>query len=369
MKSTNRRWQNHLRAKGIIPFLLDRLQGHALSSQWQFDKGAFHFPIEDRDLDDELTRAYFELTEYFPYEICIEITNRCNLSCKMCARPQMKRPRGVMTQALFERIIDEVAAKQPYAYLHYYGIGEPLVDPGLYDKLHYARAKDVRNTIIFSNGQLLLAGDNVKRLAESGVAIIGVDLDGFCQETYGQIRVGGQFDLAKQGIERLYDYVRGQGLRTRIEIAYQIYPDVNEKDIAPFVAWCDRNAYEYKLVPMHTWAGLRSDIPSTHVAGLADQHHAQRACACSALWSNLMIAWDGRVGLCFQDADVREPLGDLNSQTIEEVWMGGHLRKRREHLDGKFEGLCQYCDSYTSVELPPKGSSLYPKTVNPDAAP
>lgn len=363
MKSTNRRWQNHLRAKGIIPFLLDRLEAHALSSSWQFEKGAFHFPIEDREADDELTRAYFELIESFPYEICIETTNRCNLACKMCARSAMQRPLGVMRQALFEKIIDEVAEKQPHAYLHYYGIGEPLVDPELFTKLDYARRKDLRNSILFTNGQLLLENENYKRLADSGVAILGVDLDGFSQETYGQIRIGGSFETVKEAIVRLHDYIRGQGIRTRVEIAYQIYPGVNEADVGPFVTWCDRSGYEYKLVPMHTWAGLRSDVPSTQVEGLADQHHSQRRCACSALWSNLMIAWDGRVALCFQDADIREPLGDLNNQSIEEVWRGEHLRKRREHLDGVYEGLCRTCDSYTEVGLPPKDSSLYPESL------
>lgn len=47
MKSTNRRWQKHLRAKGIIPFFLNRLQQHALSSSWQHARSAFDFPVGD----------------------------------------------------------------------------------------------------------------------------------------------------------------------------------------------------------------------------------------------------------------------------------------------------------------------------------
>src|SRR5690606_12566359 len=107
MKSTNRRWQNHLRAKGPVAFFLDRLAAHALSSPRQFDQGPFHFPIDDREHDDELTRAYFALTEAFPYEVYIEITNRCNLSCRMCARDQMTRPTGIMGNRLFRKIVDE----------------------------------------------------------------------------------------------------------------------------------------------------------------------------------------------------------------------------------------------------------------------
>ena len=70
MESTNRVWQKHLRAKGIVPFFLDRLQQHALSSGWQYARGPFHFPIAEREVEDELSRAYFDYVEGFPYGFC-----------------------------------------------------------------------------------------------------------------------------------------------------------------------------------------------------------------------------------------------------------------------------------------------------------
>ena len=363
MKTTNRRWQNHLRAKGIVPFFLDRLAAHALSSAWQHDQGPFHFPIPDRDLDDELTRAFFEFAERFPFEIYIEVTNECNLACTMCARRVMTRPTGFMADALFRRIIDEISEKQPHAYVHYYGIGEPLLDEHLIEKLAYARSRNICNSVLFTNGQLLSRNDAYKALARSGVSTIGVDLDAFSQELYGKIRVGGRLDLAREGIERLYEYVRRNDLRTRVEIAYQIYPGLNEGDIGHFVAWCDTNEYEYKLVTLHNWAGLRDDLAASRVNGLAEMHHAPRTCPCCALWRGFMIAWDGRVGLCFQDANLSEMLGDVNTRTIEQVWKQEHLRKRRAHVDGVFEGLCETCDSFAAVELPARGSDLYPASL------
>lgn len=363
MDSTNRRWQNHLKAKGLIPFLLDRLQSHALSSSWQFGQGAFYFPIKDRELDDELTKAYFSMTEHFPYEFYIEITNTCNLRCSMCARPSMKRATGIMDDKLFTKIIDEIAKKQPYAYLHYYGIGESLLDPSLFEKLEYAKSKDICNSILFSNGQLLLKNDNYKKLADSKVAVIGVDLDGFSKETYEKIRVGGDFETVKRGIEKLYEYVRTKNLNTRIEIAYQIYPKLNEDEISPFIAWCNASAYEYKLVTLHGWAGLRDDLPSSNTEGLAAQHHVKRTGACSSLMSSLVIGWDGRVALCFQDADMQEVLGNIAETSIQEVWEGSHLQKRLQHLSGKFTGLCEKCTSFTAVNLPQQGSRLYPLSL------
>ena len=63
MESTNRRWQNHLRAKGIFAFFLDRVRSHAMSSAWQYSQSPFTFPISDpppppREGDDELSGPF-----------------------------------------------------------------------------------------------------------------------------------------------------------------------------------------------------------------------------------------------------------------------------------------------------------------------
>lgn len=368
MDSTNRVWQKHLRAKGIVPFFLDRLQQHALSSRLQYARGPFHFPIDDREIEDELSRAYFDYVEDFPYEIYLEITNRCNLDCIMCARPKMARPRGVMAMSLYRKIIDEIADKQPYAFIHYYGIGESMVDVDLFDKLTYSKEKGLRNSLLFTNGQLLLVKDNYKRLAESGLTNIGVDLDGFSQETYGQVRVGGDFETAKQGIEKLYAYVRERGLTVRVELAYQVVSGINERDLDPFVDWCNANDYEFKIVPMHDWAGLRDDISASDLPGMAAVHHTDRRTPCSFLWNGFTVYWDGRVPLCFCDANLHECLGDVSEQSIQEIWTGACRNKRRAHVRGRIEGLCADCATGTAVETPAFGSSLYPELLRTPAS-
>ncbi len=368
MESTNRVWQKHLRAKGIVPFFLDRLQQHALSSGWQYARGPFHFPINEREVEDELSRAYFDYVEGFPYEFYLELTNHCNLLCTMCARPKMARPLGVMAMSLYRKIIDEIADKQPHAFIHYYGIGESMVDVSLFDKLAYSKEKGLRNSLLFTNGQLLLVKDNYKRLAESGLTNIGVDLDGFSQDTYGKVRVGGDFETAKKGIEKLYAHIRERGLSARVELAYQVVPGVNERDLEPFVDWCNANDYEYKIVTMHDWAGLRDDVGVSDLPGMAAMHHTERRNPCPFLWNGFTVAWDGRVALCFHDADLRECLGDLNEHSIEAIWTGACRDKRRAHVGGRIEGLCAGCATGTAIETPAFGSSLYPESLRASAS-
>jgi len=362
MKSTNRTWQKHLRSKGLIPFFLDRLAAHALSSKWQHESGSFSFPVVNQE-EDELTKAYFSMTEHFPYEFYIELTNKCNLNCVMCARSHMDRTEGIMSNDVFNKIIDEIVEKQPHAYIHFYGIGESLLDKKVFEKFEYAYRKGIRNSVCFTNGQLLMHKQNYKKLADSGLSMIGVDLDGFTQKVYEKIRVGGDFERVKKGIIALYRYIRENNISTRVEIAYQIYPEVNEHEIEPFIEWCNKNKYEYKLVTMHTWAGTRSDIPITDVDGLADQHRHTRKSACASLWKEFSITWNGEVALCFQDANCQEGIGNINDESIEGIWTSKYLEKRKEHIRGKYFGLCSQCDSNTEIILPDPKLGLYPESL------
>ena len=365
MQSTNRKWQNHLNSKGIIPFFLDRLKSHALRSDWQHKSNSFFLPMQNDESDDALSKAFFKMIEEFPYEFYMEITNKCNLDCKMCARSVMKRPQGIMKNSLFKKIIDEIISNQPYAYIHYYGIGESLLDPDLLEKLEYAQKKGVKNSVIFTNGQLLLENDLFKKLIHSGIATIGIDIDGFTPEIYNSIRRGGDFFVTKKAIETIYHYARKSSLNTRIELAYQVYPGINdnEKDIEKFIKWCNANQYEYKLVNMHTWSGLRQDVPKTNLKGLPDDHFSQRQNPCCMLWSGFFIAWDGRIAICFQDADLNECMGDVNKESITSIWNNSLKKKRFNHVNGIIEGLCKKCVSGTNVKLPPFKSSIYPEEL------
>lgn len=361
MKSTNRQWQKHLRSKGIFSFFLDRLRSHAMASNFQYESGSFHFDINNIE-EDELTKAFFELSEKFPTEIYIETTNSCNLNCNMCARKTMDREQGVMSFDLLKKIVDEIAIELPYAYIHWYGIGDPLMDPQIVQRMEYAKSKGLDNTLVFTNGQLLLENDNYKKLVDSGVAHIGVDLDAFCQETYSKIRIGGEFEKTRDGIIKLHDYISSKKKRTRVEIAYQLYSGINEDNLSPFIEWCNKRGYEYKLVTMHTWAGLRNDLYFSNTGDLEDDHRGERNNPCAMLW-RLFIGWNGKVSLCFQDANCQECLGDVTENSIKSIWDTTHIAKRRQHVHAIYKGLCHKCSSFTNMSSPQCFSPLYPKEL------
>jgi radical SAM protein with 4Fe4S-binding SPASM domain len=95
------------------------------------------------------------------------------------------------------------------------------------------------------------------------------------------------------------------------------------------------------VTELHNWAGTlnrRSDVNFP----------------CYRQWLTFTALWDGRVSLCCADLDGHVVLGDLNTQSIADIWNGDAYRKvRREQLESGGPSICRQCD------LPAKDSPLW----------
>lgn len=68
--------------------------------------------------------------------------------------------------------------------------------------------------------------------------------------------------------------------------------------------------------------------------------------ACPQIYQRLVIGSDGKVMLCANDEDGNYLLGDINLQSVYEIWHGERINKIRElHSLGKFKDVdvCRKC--------------------------
>ena len=66
---------------------------------------------------------------------------------------------------------------------------------------------------------------------------------------------------------------------------------------------------------------------------------------CYRLWTTPVITWDGKVLPCCFDKDAEHIMGDLNSQTFSEIWMGDLYKSFRHRLLNKRAdiNICNNC--------------------------
>jgi len=80
---------------------------------------------------------------------------------------------------------------------------------------------------------------------------------------------------------------------------------------------------------------------------IADMMHAQTVTSCCHKpFSDMVVYWNGKVGLCNHDWNNSFPLGDLNHKSIAEVWNGRAYQTVREfHKKGQRRqvDVCRHC--------------------------
>lgn len=266
-----------------------------------------------------------------PSLIQLESTTACNGKCKFCpVGAGLDRKGGSMSDELFLKIVKEatqLGIKQILLFLN----GEPFVFKRFFDWLEILRQHG-RTTIIYTNaGQL--TKEKADRLVTYSDVVENIvfSLSGKDKKTHMEI-MGLDHDTVKENVRYFMQVNKG-----RIPATAQM----------PYFSMTASWVTEWKKVwepivgtagatSMFNWGGNIED--SIELKG--------RRIPCPRL-HHITILYDGRVSLCCMDAEGEVILGDLNTQTIEEIYSGPVAQKfRRMHLEGRYEELplCNHCN-------------------------
>ncbi|MCD6371719.1 MAG: radical SAM protein, partial [Candidatus Aenigmarchaeota archaeon] len=129
----------------------------------------------------------------YPKEINFQMTNACNLRCKMCNIWKLPRnPKKEMKIKEMKRILKEVSNWKNTKYVSFVG-GEALIRmKDTLELIKYAKSLGFFTNIV-SNGTLLTKKETCKKLVEAGLDRIAFSLDGATEKTHDYIRGSGSF--------------------------------------------------------------------------------------------------------------------------------------------------------------------------------
>jgi sulfatase maturation enzyme AslB (radical SAM superfamily) len=273
-----------------------------------------------------------------PEIVQIESTNICNAKCVFCPRDEMQRRQGIMTVELFRKIVDE-CADLGITHIRMHNYGEAFMDRRLVEKVRYAKQKGIREVGMISNGSLIT--EPVARgMIEAGLDAINISVDASGKEVFEATRIGLKYDKVIANIERLLR-LRTESGKRRPKLILSFVRQNNSADEAAFIEHWRSIADKIHVTDLHNWAGTLNTKSDVNYP-------------CYRPWLTFTVLWDGRVSLCCADFDGKTILGNLNTQTIAEVWNAEPYRNvRREHLESGGPDVCRACD------LPRKDSPLW----------
>ncbi len=292
--------------------------------------------------------AKFIGTVDFPATLDIELTNNCNLDCLMCSRSLMKRKTGYMDVSLLRKIVEELKSHPPKSIgLHLFG--ESLMHPDLIRMIRLIKENVSDVKLLLSTNAYFLNRDVSREIIDSGLDRIRFSLDGIDGSTYEKIRKGSDFERVVNNIKGFID-VRNSADASYPFIQMQI---IGMKDTADQVRrfrdiWTPLLSENDRIIVQEfmTFAGRVPDRTCFKIASFRDR--LKRRLPCLRLWKNLVIYWDGKVGICCYDYDGELSVGDIKEEPISRIWQGQKINSMRlAQLNGskaKF-ALCRSCIS------------------------
>jgi radical SAM protein with 4Fe4S-binding SPASM domain len=252
--------------------------------------------------------------------IQIESSTTCNGKCTFCPRFDMKRKGGEMTDGLFHKIVKEGAEMGVVNFTPFLN-GEPFLFPRLFEWLDYLEERNLRFTL-YTNVSMMTKEKADKLNAYKNINEIVFSFHGFDKESYEKMmRI--PYERSKVNIDYFVSIAK---------IPYRVYmliSDITTPGVEKFKqTWGDK-VFLGKYV---NWAGKR-------FSSMAGTQHP-----CPRILSEMTVYWDGRVSLCCMDSDAGVILGDLNKQSVKEVWESNQwMRDKHKVLDFNLE-LCRQCN-------------------------
>jgi len=243
-----------------------------------------------------------------------------------------------MSRALWNKIVEEVGRCSPDTELWPTFYGEALMlGDELWDRLDYAARAGCRNLVLNSNGTLLGGHDNIDKVLRSPLRRFILSLDGLSKEVFEAVRLNARWDHVYPGVEALCRERTARGQQYPVIIAqFSVMPQ-NQHELAAFSEhWRARGA-EVKIRPMLEWTATGSVRTSTI------RHDSDFRIACPWSHATMAVFQDGRVPACAVDYDGRFIGGNLETESVAEVWTRLKSSLRDPHREHRWQDLPEIC--------------------------
>lgn len=259
-----------------------------------------------------------------PVEYIVETTAKCNLYCPMCPRETHPQPKEDMSDNVFKALVQ--GAAQTGEHMMLIGLGEPLLDPKIFDRIDYCERHGI-STLLSTNG-VLLDEAAAERLLATRLAHITLSFDGATKESFEVNRKGAKFERVRANFVRFAEMKHRKKAKLQI-VVQMVRMQNNAHEVGDFQKfWGAVKGVDQVRIKEDETDVLQPDAPRTETG----------ARVCHYLWRGPMyVKQDGNVYPCCQSYTLDgAPIGKVPEQSLEEINNSEEMRRlRRMHAEGR----------------------------------
>jgi radical SAM protein with 4Fe4S-binding SPASM domain len=282
----------------------------------------------------------------WPIHMHIELTNYCNLNCKVCPTGlgTLSRKPASLDPALFERVMQEAG---PYLLtMSLWGWGESLLHPRLADILRLAQNRGI-TTFLSTNGQNLDDPAVLKALIDYPPTYLILAIDGLTDETNSVYRVGAKIAPALAGVKQLAQMKRERGQQYPILHHRYIVMKHNEYELPQLKQFAQDNHFEIctirtlSIIDSQNETDYAELLPSDNCFKAYEYKNNVRIrrgdfiCEKAFMFPSLFA--DGTLVDCDQDFNASQAYGNLLTSSFADIWWSekaaGIRKTIRDNMD------------------------------------
>ena len=259
----------------------------------------------------------------YPEVIEVQFHNLCNANCVICPYRSMKYQKSKMSDELFNKFIEDIKGK-PIKRIIPYLNNEPFLQEDFLDKVRKIRQANSDAEIEISTNLMFFTEDKMRELKDIGVTEIRASVFGYTEETYRKMMPTANRQKAFDALEKLSEVFAGTNVV--IGIVMIDTGEIDESEFENMKKLADRLGFEF-----NRWGFLDR---AKNVSGKTNNFYRQDVIGCEQFrpTERLHMLCDGRVIFCCQDWSHTCVCGNLNDNTITEIWNGEKYNSFRKAL-------------------------------------
>ena len=293
-----------------------------------------------------------------PLSLIIDPTNICNFRCAFCPTADSRllksvgRPRGMMGFDLFQKIIDDARTfDKKIEKMYLYKDGEPFINKDLAKMIRYAKAKIAAKSIGTTSNASLITKKRAIEVIEAGLDTIIISIEHVNDRGYKNVvKTFSDYSKIRRNVEFLYNekIKRKSTLKIHAKIVdYGLSPDDKEKFVRDFGSISD----SVNICALMGWSNCdKKDFTlgktvKTGIDGVSPLLRNRKVCP--QPFKTMSVNFNGLVSVCCVDWSFGTLIGDVNKESLVDIWNGKAMRNFRIlHLEGKRAQIqsCANCD-------------------------
>lgn len=280
----------------------------------------------------------------FPRRILFEMTSKCNFLCRMCPQQSLVRPRMDMAPELYCKVIDEID-RYGIEGLWLYHLGESLLHPAFRQIVDYVGRKKNLGVIWMSTNGQYFTEENIRCVLRSNIDYVNFSAHAVTEEAYKKVAPQGDFNIVQGNLEKFYE-LKGDissGPRKPFLHCQMIEQEPTKHEVDAFI---ERHYKRAEIVSINMLEYVHF---SNNSFGMKQRERKPLRHCTRVGRGDCFIFSNGHVTLCDFSYNGEIFLGDVNEQSLFDIWNG---EKRRHILELNEEGkmadmeFCRGCTDY-----------------------